>query len=146
MSFEYVVENDSVWVEIKALTYGWLAVGFNDKNEIVGSDLKMFCVKDGHLEAEDQFVRGFQLHPADSKIGGTNNIRRLKGWESEEGTRITFKIPLVSKDEYDYSHQLGANFWLILAYSIDDDFEHHSIMRKHFLTKWNKRGQKFFHN
>ena len=36
-----------------------------------------------------------------------------------------------SKDSNDFVHELGKEAWLILAYSVDDDFGHHSRVRKH---------------
>ena len=138
MSFWSTIENDSILIKIKAPTKGWLAVGFNDKNEIVGSDLKMFRVKNNRLEAEDQFVKGFQNHPSDSEVGGIQNIKLLSGEETSEATNLVFKIPLNSNDPFDYLHQPGESFWLILAYSVSDDFDHHSIMRKHSQITWSR--------
>jgi DOMON domain len=136
MTFESTIENDSILIKIKAPTKGWLAVGFNNKNGIVGSDLKMFRVRNSQLESEDQLVKGAQNHPNDRSLGGMNNIKLIDGFENAEGTSITFKIPLRSNDRFDFSHELNKDLWLILAYSIEDDFEHHSIMRQHFQIKW----------
>jgi DOMON domain len=136
MIFESIVEDNSILIKIKVPTKGWLAVGFNTKNGIVGSDLKMFSVKNGVLESEDQFVKGVQNHPTDVSLGGMNNIKLLEGMENEDGTSITFKIPLCSDDRFDFSHSLNQNLWLILAYSVEDDFGHHSIMRQHFQIRW----------
>ena len=138
MDFSYTIERDSILIEIKAPTKGWLAIGFNDENEIVGSDLKMIRIRNNRLEAEDQFVRGFQDHPADSYLGGFENIRLIGGTENAKGTALTLKIPFQSNDRFDFQHELGKSFWLILAYSVEDDFDHHSIMRKHFQIKWKK--------
>lgn len=138
MSFWSSIEKDSVLIKIKAPTKGWLAVGFNSQNQIVGSDLKMFCVKNNQIEAEDQFVKGVQSHPEDKHLEGMNNIRLIKGTEAFGETSIAFKIPLISNDPVDFQHSLDQEFWLILAYSVEDDFTHHSIMRKHFQIKWGK--------
>ena len=138
MNFQNTIANDSILIEISAPTTGWLAVGFNIENKIVGSDLKMFKVNNGQIEAEDQFVKGIQDHPGDASIGGENNIKLLSGIEDAKGTRIKFKIPLHSNDRFDYSHKMKVDFWLILAYSESDDFEHHSIMRKHFQINWSE--------
>ena len=136
MHFWSTVENDSILIKINAPTQGWLAVGFNQNNQIIGSDLKMFCVRAGKVIMEDQFVKGIQNHLEDINIGGTNNLKLIYGFENSNGTSIAFKIPLASGDSYDYFHEIGQELWLILAYSVEDDFEHHSIMRKHFQIKW----------
>ena len=130
------IENNSILIKIKAPTKGWLAVGFNDKNEIVGSDLKMFRVKNDQLDCEDQFVIGIQSHPNDEGLQGKKNIKLLKGQETNEGTSVIFKIPMTSNDLFDFSHEIDQNFWLILVYSASDDFSHHSVIREHFQIKW----------
>ena len=131
MVFEYQMENDSLAINIKAPTKGWLGVGFNAKNDIVGSDLLQFSVRNKKAICSDQFVVGFQDHPEDAVLGGSSNISLLDAQEKNGWTSISFKIPLYSGDRFDFQHQSGKDCWLILAYSLDDDFNHHSVMRKH---------------
>ncbi|KAA3602849.1 MAG: hypothetical protein DWQ06_06670 [Calditrichaeota bacterium] len=131
MNFSAKIVQDSILVLIKAPTKGWLAVGLNSENSIVGSDLKMFRVVSGKVEFEDQFTTGFGIHPQDSELGGTSNVKIISGSENEKFTEILFQIPMVSKDKFDFKIEPNKKFWLILAYSTEDDFQHHSIMRKH---------------
>jgi hypothetical protein len=108
-----------------------LAVGFHHRNDIVGSDLLQFRVVNGRAEGEDQFVLGPGNHPPDSQIGGEDNLRLLSGTESAEQTCIRFKLPLQSGDERDFAHDPTQSGWLILAWSVSDDFGHHSRFRQH---------------
>ncbi|MBX2840147.1 MAG: hypothetical protein KTR26_00135 [Flammeovirgaceae bacterium] len=131
MKMSYEVKNSSIIISLSAPTEGWLLVGFNDKNDIVGSDLKMVRVRNGKIEAEDRFVKGLGDYPPDLQQGGKEDIQIENGYESNGKTNVTFSIPLQSADKKDFQHQLGEYFWLVMAYSIEDDFEHHSFMRKH---------------
>ena len=131
MKMDYKIEDNEMTITLAAPTEGWLAVGFNDKNDIVHSDLLMFAIKDEQIIAEDRYVKGFRDYPIDEEQGGTTNIEVIKGKETKKGTTVTFKIPLQSGDEKDFQHQANKDVWLILAYSTSDDFQHHSVMRKH---------------
>ena len=107
--------------------------GQNQENNIVKSDLLLVHVVNDKVEALDMYVLGFGNPKEDETIGGSMDIRMLAGEEKNGQTKVTFKIPIASKDQYDFSHKIGQQFWLILAYSMEDDFGHHSRMRKHVL-------------
>ena len=131
MIMHYSIEHDSLHVHLRAPTRGWLAIGFHNKNNIIGNDLKMLRVIDGMVQGEDQFVTGFQQHPEDKSVGGDNHLFLKGGRETDIFTEIWFSIPLQSGDQYDFSHVAGKGCWVMLAYSVSDDFQHHSRMRQH---------------
>ena len=136
MVFDYEIQKDSIQIELRAPTRGWIGVGFNDKNAIVGSDLLLFSVREGKAIAADQYVRGPGDHPDDNVLGGRCDIHVLDGQEVKGWTIVRFKIPLNSGDQFDFQHQPEKASWLILAYSREDDFDHHSMMRKHLRLEW----------
>ena len=131
MGFSYQWEQDSIEISIFAPTEGWLGVGFNDENNIVGSDLILLRWKNGKVDFKDLYVKGVGDPREDQKLGGNRSIRIVSGIEENDGTLIVFKIPIDSKDSFDFKHEVGRPFWLILAYSTHDDFDHHSRVRKH---------------
>ncbi|MEM7381557.1 MAG: hypothetical protein AAF361_10235, partial [Bacteroidota bacterium] len=51
--------------------------------------------------------------------------------ESGKNTVVDFRIDLLTYPEFSTGIQKGSEVWLICAYSEDDDFAHHSMMRKH---------------
>ncbi len=136
MDFTYVLQGDSVTLTLKAPTQGWVLVGFNDQAGIVGADLKMLGVKQGQGYASDQTVVGIGKHPNDAILAGRNDIRLLYAEEFKAYTQVTFRIPLRSGDSLDFQHQRDRPFWLILAYSVSDDWEHHSRVRRHLQFDW----------
>lgn len=129
--FQYEVKNDSIHAALTAPTKGWVGVGFNTKNSIVGSDLLLFNVRGGQVNGTDLFVKSAGNPFKDSDLGGENTIAIHSGIEQKGYTKIAFSIPLDSGDPNDFVHVLGKKSWLILAYSVSDDFEHHSRVRKH---------------
>lgn len=131
MRLSYHGTADSLYFELSGPTKGWIALGFNDRDNIVGADLLMFCVRDGKVEFEDQYVERAGVHPADLSRGGKSNIRLLSAQEKNLRTHVRFSIPLQSGDARDFQHVWGESCYAILAWSVSDDFDHHSRMRKH---------------
>ncbi len=131
ISFTYTIEDDNLMCTLEARTNGWVGVGFNDKNSIVHSDLLLFNVINGKVTSTDLYVKGVGNPRKDSDLGGENTIKLLSGIEKNGLTSVKFSIPLQSGDPFDFEHRLNDTYWLILAYSVEDDFGHHSRVRRH---------------
>lgn len=136
MQLTYQLENDSIEITLSAPTKGWVGIGFNRENNIVGGDLLLFHYVNGKVEAKDLFVKGFGDPRDDKQLGGNKSVVILEGEESSHETTVKFKLALDSQDPYDFKHERGNDFWLIMAYSTHDDFDHHSRMRKHLLYRF----------
>ena len=98
--------DDAIEFTATAPTTGWVAVGFNTKDDIVGANLVMGAVQHGILQIADKYVVDF-------------------------GDPRRFRLPITASDRYHLNLQPGTTLYLIAAYSMDDDFAHHSRMRKH---------------
>ncbi len=136
MNMTYQIVGDEIQIQLKAPTTGWLGIGFNSTNSIVKSDLYLPRVRNGSLEGIDMYVAGAGNPKNDTLLGGSNNLKLINGIEDNNSTELTFRLPLPSNDKYDYTHSLSREFWLILAYSQSDDYNHHSTMRKHVPFKF----------
>ena len=133
MECRYRILGDSIEWQIEAPTTGWVGIGFNQENSIVKSDLLLFRVINERIEGQDLFVVSFGNPKLDTSLGGKQSFGRLKGWEKNKKTYIQFRLPFSTTYTYDFTFKKGQPFWLILAYSVSDDFGHHSRMRKHVL-------------
>ena len=131
MSLTHRLVDDRVEFTLTAPTLGWLGIGFNNRNSIVGSDLYLLHVVDGKLAGQDMYVKGAGDPRLDSTLGGTHDLKLISGKEEDGQTTIVFSLPLVSADKNDFQLEVGKEMWLILAYSTHDEFDHHSRMRKH---------------
>lgn len=131
MSWSCAQERDYLVMKLYAPTTGWLGVGFNHHNNIVHSDLLLFNVRDGQVNKQDMYVRGIGDPQLDSHLGGSTDVEIIAFEETAEHTFICFRRPYQVDDRFDFSLVRDQEFWLILAYSIDDDFRHHSRMRQH---------------
>jgi len=124
-------QDDQLVVEMVAPTEGWVALGFNERDDIVGTNLIMGAVVDDQIIIEDQYVVKPGEHPPAEQIGGQSAIMTASGSEQNGQTTISFSLPQKAVDQYHYDLSPQREIFLILAYSREDDFEHHSLMRKH---------------
>lgn len=135
MTFTWEVEGNEIIATVTGPLQGWLAVGFSDKPGIVGSNLLMMRVTEDGLYGEDQLVTGVRMHPTIESLEGQSGLLLLDGKESEEGTSIRFRMVFY---EDPFHHQLipGDICYLTLAYSVADEFDHHSRMRTETQIRW----------
>ncbi len=131
ISLTYTIADKHLVCELKAETLGWVGVGFNTENSIVGSDLLLFNIVKGQASCVDLFVKSAGNPLPDEALGGKHTIELLDAEEKSSTTKVKFSIPLSSGDPFDFKHEMGKRFWLILAYSVADDFKHHSRVRRH---------------
>lgn len=95
----------------------------------------MGAVEEGQLKIEDFYVVGFGNPQPVNQLGGAVAITEMSGDEQNGQTTIRFHIPKVALDKYHYNLETGKELWFICAYSRDDDFGHHSMMRQHVKVK-----------
>lgn len=129
MTVSWLYQQDRIYFELEAPTEGWIAIGFNSTNVLPGSYLLM-----GNLIAgKPEVVEHYTLRPGDyrpvSELGGSAQIRDVSGTESEGKTRIRFSVPIESRNQYAKNLVEGSSWTLHMAYSQEDDFQHHSRMR-----------------
>lgn len=131
MDIRWTEEADCWSFELSAPTTGWVALGFNQKNDIVHTNLIMTAVRQGAVSSEDFYVVGFGNPQPITKLGGSRAISELEGEEKNGHTTVRFSIPKKANDQYHYDLKAGDEIWLICAYSRADEFDHHSMMRQH---------------
>ena len=131
MKVQWEAVGDHWEFSLEAPTSGWLAIGFNHKNDIVGANLIMAAVINDRLIIEDQYVTGLGKHPEVSKLGAQPVAFAVSSKEKNGTTQIVIRIPQKKMDRFHYDLIKGQSIWLICAYSQDDSFDHHSRMRKH---------------
>jgi DOMON domain len=115
--------------ELSAPTSGWLAIGFNASEDLAGTYLIMACVELGKVKV----VEYKTLAPGDYRpitdLGGKASVEILGGHEEGNATQVRFRIPQQVSDGFHKSLLPGSKWRLLVAYSREDDFKHHSMMR-----------------
>lgn len=112
----------------QAPTTGWVAVGFNTRPTLDGARLVMGRVAGGKVEVEVHVARP-PAHHLRQPLDGKPLVTGVSGQEEKGVTRLVFSIPLsrIAPDDIDLVP--GAATHVVLAYSREDDFQHHSAMR-----------------
>jgi len=71
----WTADDQYIYMGMKAKTPGWVAVGFDPESMMKNSDIVEGFVKDGQLSIADMYSTGqFGPHPADTQLGGTDDI------------------------------------------------------------------------
>ncbi|MEI7616301.1 MAG: PQQ-binding-like beta-propeller repeat protein, partial [Actinomycetota bacterium] len=102
-------EKDMI-IGVKAKTKGFIAMAVQPNKTMKDADIIIGYVKDGKVNADDEFSTGnFGPHSPDIDLGGKNDITIFGGKEDGEYTVIEFKRSLDTKDKYDNSLKPGSN-------------------------------------
>jgi len=128
VSWEYT-ESEMVSFTLKAPLQGWVAIGFNEKQALSDTWLLMARVQNGKAEVIEHYVRAPGDYVPTATYGDTSGIVQVRGRETSEGTELSFTLPVNPTSPRQKSLEEGRAYHLLLAYSVDDDFAHHSRMR-----------------
>jgi DOMON domain len=111
---------------MRARTRGWITVGFNTQPTLDGARLVMGRVLDGKAQIEVHRARP----PHHVRIAGSDEVVRVAGGAQEaDVTRVCFVMPLDPIDPSDVTLVPGSPTHLVLAWSHEPDFNHHSADR-----------------
>jgi hypothetical protein len=128
MMARWRVEGEHLFLTMRAPTTGWVAVGLNDRAELSGSLLVIGAVQGGVLRVEEHIAQP-PYHPTRQSLGGASALLLAKGEEGDGETRISVSLDLSRRDQVAPNLRAGDEVFLTLAFSLADDFLHHSVMR-----------------
>jgi hypothetical protein len=120
--------NKQLEIRLSAPTNGWLAIGFNTKSGLKGTNLIMATIKNAEVEIEDHYIIAAGDHQKVEDLGGKNHLLEFSGTESLTETKIIFTLD-TQADDHHHHLKAGHEYFILLAYSRSDDFDHHSTMR-----------------
>lgn len=108
-------------VLLDAPTRGWVAVGFGERETLAGSRLLLAAVRSDGAVAEEHRAEP-PVHPF---------VRRLAVRAAEETSERTRVLVAFPRAAVAGGPQLapGIRVGLTLAFSLEDDFAHHSVFR-----------------
>ena len=129
MELEWHFAQELIWFEMSAPTEGWVAIGFNESQTISGNYLLMGRVQNGKSEVvEHATIAPGKYHKIED-LDGSNQILSVSGKEIMGKTTLKFALPINALGPYRKDLKPANEYILLLAYSRDDDFQHHSMMR-----------------
>jgi hypothetical protein len=129
MTFQWRFGKDHLQCKATAPTDGWVAIGFNTKDELSDTNLIMGAVEQDYVTIDDRFIVKPGDHKSIIELGGSEAIVQRVGAEENGKTSISFSIPLSVNDKFHHNLIEGKEYYVLMAFSQEDDFQHHSIMR-----------------
>jgi len=129
MTVKWEIEQGLIYFEMEAITDGWVAVGFNENSSLIGTYLLMGRVKDGKPEIVEHYTSKPGSYKPIIQYGIASQIKFISGTEAGNFTKLKFSIPVAAASKYHKELLTDSKWTLLMAYSLDDDFQHHSIMR-----------------
>jgi len=118
-----------IYFEMRAPTDGWVTIGFNTTNNMTGAYLLMGRVKNDEAEIVEHFTISQGNYKPVQALGAQTKVNHVEGVQKEKNTLLKFSLPVEANSEYQKNLSEGKKYVMILAYSLADDFQHHSIMR-----------------
>jgi len=129
MTVSWKMEKEHIHFEMEAPTNGWVAIGFNETTSLVGTYLLMGSIRNGKAEVVEHYTEKPGSYKPITKYGIPNQVNSISGDEKRNLTKLKFSIPISKFSKYHKQLSTETKWTLLLAYSVDDDFQHHSIMR-----------------
>ncbi len=120
---------DSCFFEMSAPNTGWVAIGFNEYDDITGTYLVMGAVNKATTVVVEYLTSGPGNYAPLSELGIANAVDNVSGLETSSNSTIAFSLPRKPYTKYQKNIEPGKTYYLIMAYSEEDDFKHHSMMR-----------------
>ena len=129
MTLRWSAGKEFLDLEMRSPQQGWVAIGFNPRSGLKGTHLLMGRVQNGKAEVSDRTILAPGDHQAISNLGEVPWPIQVKGSESSSGTVVRFRLPLHRSDQWRHQLEAGRTYYVLMAFSRSDDFDHHSIMR-----------------
>ncbi|MCI4667235.1 MAG: DOMON domain-containing protein [Bacteroidia bacterium] len=129
MKVSWEFEKDVINIRLSAPTQGWIAIGFNEVSGLKGNYLLMARVVEGKAELVEHFVFAPGDYQAITKSSPNPKVIEVSGQEENGTTDISFSLKGNFSDEFRKSLVPKKDYHLLMAYSVSDNFKHHSRMR-----------------
>lgn len=127
VTWKYV--EDRIYFDMQAPTDGWVAIGFNTGSGMTGAYLLMGRVTKGKAEVVEHYTTSPGNYKPITVHGAEAQVADVSGIEKGKNSQLSFSLPVNAMSKYQRDLSPGSNYTCILAFSRDDDFQHHSMMR-----------------
>jgi hypothetical protein len=129
MNVSWYYVNNKIFFEMSAPTNGWVTIGFNTKSGMVGAYLLMGNIINNKVTLVEHYTKSPGNYFPISKFGAISQVENVEGVEKSNNTTIKFSLPIKAFSKYQKDLTETKEYIMIIAYSQEDDFQHHSIMR-----------------
>ena len=134
MAVSWIYEGEDILFTVTSPDNGWIVLGFNDENNIVGATLQMGGYREttGKQYFSERLTLAPGVHKAKADLKLPTQVTEVEiSKEGRRGTAMRLRLPVRPATMGGYDLRRGNELWLILAYSVSDDLDHHSRFRRH---------------
>ncbi len=117
--------------KLSAPTKGWIAAGFNETPALRNTRFIMAAVSITPLRVSERIAQ-VPEHREITEHGGIPALRDAGGYYADGRSNLVFSLPHRFEDRPALSLRPGSQTNLMLAWSHETDFLHHSAWRRHF--------------
>ncbi|MEL6140411.1 MAG: hypothetical protein AAFU67_02200 [Bacteroidota bacterium] len=137
MNLTWTYEDEYIVFTVQSPDMGWVVLGINDRDDIVGATLYSGGYRTGAgTYFSERLVTSLGKNQSLKELGLTERVTDFAVEEnSSKGTKLKIRMPYHAKGGKEYDLSKGQEHWIILAYSVSDDADHHSRFRKHVKVK-----------
>jgi V8-like Glu-specific endopeptidase len=129
MTVSWAFKEDRIYIEMEAPTEGWVAIGFNNSENTTGNYLIMGNVINRKVIIEEHYTISTGNYKSFEVLNTKSSLKNKEGSEINNVTKLKFSLPQSSTNKYARNLKEGSEYILLIAFSQEDDFQHHSIMR-----------------
>ena len=129
MNVSWRFEKGRIFFEMDAPTDGWVTVGFNTQSGTTGAYLLMGNIVNGKVNVVEHYTKSPGDYSPITELGAKSQVENIGGIEKSNHTLIKFSLPIKALSKYQKELSEGSEYTMIIAYSREDDFQHHSMMR-----------------
>ncbi len=129
MTMRWRYDNERIFFEMSAPTDGWVTIGFNTKKDIAGTYLLMGNIVNEQPKVVEHFTISAGNYKPIETFGIGSQVQDVDGIEKNGKTTLKFSLPIRAVSKYQKNLNRDLKYTLIMAYSREDDFQHHSMMR-----------------
>lgn len=131
VSFRWRHEGGRLRCEMAAPTSGWIAAGFNEKPQLQNTWFVIAAVSVSPIVVEEHIAL-VPDHKAVERLGLNPVIADATGAMDNGKSTLVFSLPQVFPQRPALALAPGRQVQLMLAWSAQTDFQHHSAWRRHF--------------
>lgn len=128
--FSWKHKTGRLFGELTAPTEGWIAVGFNERRTLKNTRFVIAAVSMSPIRAEEHIAL-VPDHRNVAALGLPRTLDHVSGSYSQGLSRLEFSLPHQFPERPALRLVPGASLHLMLAWSQNTDFTHHSAWRRH---------------
>jgi len=129
MGVQWYFKNSRIFFTMSAPTNGWVTVGFNTTEKMTNAYLLMGRVVEHKAEVVEHYTIAAGNYKPIKALNGEIQVQNVSGYQKADTSVFQFSLPIEAVGKYQKNLSPGSKYIMTLAYSQEDDFQHHSIMR-----------------